>query len=265
MKSVAQSPSATPSLCWVWPHRVWRWGAGLSTGTRDVPATEEEDTWGTCTVRAWSLRPAAQSLMTNFQSVEEWSPSRGVVISRWSVQCDPVTCQPNHNLNHPPTNHCALHFSEKAKITRSSVSFTCQWFSNFVANSICMELISCILASGIFYWELINNNSYLGQPYTHKNCVCSSEQNWGLMMAFWKMCCPNLSRYPRAAEMLNMRSSILTSPSLSWSSDPLLFRLVVDRSRHQGTDPAPGVRQGQWGSDDIPAHGRPIKILAPWE
>ena len=233
--------------------------------TRDVPATEEEDTWGTCTVRAWSLRPAAQSLMTNFQSVEEWSPSRGVVISRWSVQCDPVTCQPNHILNHPPTNHCALHFSEKDKITRSSVSFTCQWFSNFVANSICMELTSCILASGIFYWELINNNSCLGQPYTHKNCVCSSEQNWGLMMAFWKMCCPNLSRYPRAAEMLNMRSSILTSPSLSWSSDPLLFRLVVDRSRHQGTDPAPGVRQGQWGSDDIPAHGRPIKILAPWE
>ena len=105
------------------------WAESGRTGPEDEEPgwadTWRADHWGgrhvgTCTVRAWSLRPAAQSLMTNFQSVEEWSPSRGVVISRWSVQCDPVTCQPNHNLNQPPTDH----FSEKAKITYSSFSFT---------------------------------------------------------------------------------------------------------------------------------------------
>ena len=58
--------------------------------------------------------------------------------------------------------------------------------------------------------------------------------------------------------MLNMRSFI---PHLatSWSSDPLLFRLVVDRSRHQGSDPVRGVRQ--WGSDIFPVHGRPLETI----
>ena len=120
-----QSPSATPALCCesprtgsedeATPHRAEQ--------TRDVPGTDEEDTWGTCTVRSWSLRAGAQSLLTNFQSVEEWSPSRGVVISRWRVACDPVTHVNPIQTSTIPTNHCIVYlynlFGEIAKLHKT--------------------------------------------------------------------------------------------------------------------------------------------------
>ena len=163
MKNVG--PSATPGLSWVWPHRAWRWGAGLSGHVTCRPLRRK--TRGARVLcgpghSELQLRASWQifsQLRSDRQAEESWY--QGEVFSVIQSHVNPITTSTIPQLTISV---------KKQKLHTTFSLLVGQWFivSNLVSNSICMELISFILASGILYWELINSNSYLGHThYTH--------------------------------------------------------------------------------------------------
>ena len=132
--------------------------------TRDVPTTEEEDTWarvlcgpGHSDLQLRASWQIFSQLRSDRRAEESWY--QGEVFSVIQSPVNPITTSTNPQLT----------ISVKKQKLHTAVSLLLgQRFivSNLVSNSICMELISIILASGILYWELINSNSYLGHTHT---------------------------------------------------------------------------------------------------
>ena len=101
---------------------------------------------------------------------DKFSVSWGVIAEQRSrdikVKCSVWSSHMSTQSQPQPSPNWPFQWKKQKLLTAFSL-LVGQWFilSNLVSNSICMELISIILASGILYRKLINSNSYLGPTH----------------------------------------------------------------------------------------------------